>query len=288
MPFNIDPRRIPVIGNSVYNVGQVYRTVSIPCSPDPVVMVQATFAYAPTMIWALIKPEPLELAYERAGRRHRRVRRRRFNAVDFIQLEAPRAGTAGWYMFRVAQFGERVGWYLLVADATTTFAVNWTSMVWEWSGCQTPATGYARCFGAFGTIGTTLTTQTLGVPWPEFESTGSGFATSASVRVTSPGPKTFGGSVILSIVSNTGGTGTIDRVWVERTISGFPPTAIDIEGIPQASGGTAYTVPDVLPGPSVPQTTWRMFVTWSQGRLEHEGGSMQCVAAREGGLAPDP
>lgn len=141
-------RQIPVIGKSIARVGQVIDIVSQPCTPDPVVYVTAAFHDLPKMLWAIFKPDTMDLAVDRAGIKHKKKPRKRFNIFDelnsSIQMPKGKIGTA---MFHLGHMAERIGWYLIIVDATTEFAVNWTSTVYEWSGCDIVGAPFCNGYG---------------------------------------------------------------------------------------------------------------------------------------------
>lgn len=139
----IDVRRIPIIGNDIYQAGQVIDIVSQPCTPSPSILVNAFFANIPMLLWSLVKPSPEDYLTERLGRHHKRRRKNRITIKDFDVGPPPGKRGAAWVEFSAIKFIERIGWYLLVADATTDFAINWTSMAYRYSGCQDPLSGYA-------------------------------------------------------------------------------------------------------------------------------------------------
>lgn len=141
-------KQIPVIGKSIARVGQVYDIVSQPCTPDPIVMVQALFHDAPKLLWSVFKPDVQDLAVDRAGIRHKKKPKRGFNIFDMLDssVQMPK-GRTGWAMFHLGHMAERIGWYLLIVDATTEFAVNWTSTVYEWSGCDIVGAPFCSAYG---------------------------------------------------------------------------------------------------------------------------------------------
>lgn len=150
MPFGTlsGARRIPVIGKSVARVGQVIDIVSQPCSFDPIIAVEALWHDTPKLLWSLFKPDVNDLVTERAGIKHKRKPKRRFNIFDALEGSVPMPkGKVGTAIFHMGSLAQRVGWYLLIVDATTEFAVNWTSTVYEWSGCDIPGTPFCNGYG---------------------------------------------------------------------------------------------------------------------------------------------
>jgi hypothetical protein len=141
-------RRIPVIGKSIARVGQVIDIVSQPCTADPVVIVEALWHDIPTLLWSLYKPDVNDLVTERAGIKHKRKPKRRFNIFDELHGSVPiPSGKVSSVVFHLGSMAQRVGWYLLIADATTNFLVNWTSTVYEWTGCDIPGAPFCNGYG---------------------------------------------------------------------------------------------------------------------------------------------
>lgn len=106
------------------------------------------FTHAPRLAWALAAPDCQDLVFARAGLRHHRKRRLRLdiNALVEAELMDIRVPGYGQWLFKLAGFAQRAGWYFLVIDATTDFLVNWTSTVYQYAGCQV---GNARWMKAF-------------------------------------------------------------------------------------------------------------------------------------------
>lgn len=142
VPYSV--RQVPLIGDTIYHAGQLYDLWATPCATTLRVEVEAFFAYAPTLIWAIVEPGEREIITERLGRSHRRKRKGRFKVYDYdMKLPVPSKGIyrIGW---TIADAVNRVGFYLLIADATIDFLINWTSMVYVMSGCDVPNTPYAE------------------------------------------------------------------------------------------------------------------------------------------------
>lgn len=143
VPYTV--RQLPVIGNLSARVGQVVSILGTPCNPTPEIIVLAAFKAAPKLFWSLYKPDALDKYFERFGTGHHKKRQKRFKVMD--HMTGRQVGTQDgmtWVAFRGAQLAQRIGWYFIVADATTEFAVNWTSTVYEWGGCEVPGTPYAE------------------------------------------------------------------------------------------------------------------------------------------------
>lgn len=135
-PFGINARRVPVIGNTIYNVGQVYDILVQPCGVDTYISVLAFFNYLPRLAWSIYKPTPTDTVTEMLGRRKKRRRGRK---IRYDLLEQPvdvgKTGSIRWVTWKIFAAAERLGWYFIVIDSTVDFLVNWTSMSYTFTGC---------------------------------------------------------------------------------------------------------------------------------------------------------
>lgn len=141
-------RRIPLIGDSIARVGQIIDIAEQPCTLDPIIVVEAVFHDAPKMLWSIFKPDTMDLTTERAGLRHKKKPKKGFNIFDELESSVPvPKGKVGQAVFHLGSMAERIGWYVLIVDATTEFLVNWTSTVYEWSGCDNPNGAFCAAYG---------------------------------------------------------------------------------------------------------------------------------------------
>lgn len=150
-------RQIPLIGSTAYHAGQLYQIMTTPCATDLTIWVEGFFAYAPTLIWAIIEPQPddvlvggirtgLNAGQLATGRRHSVKRRGRVRMVEVNQkqpVELPGVVKAAW---KFIEWERRIGWYLLIADATVDFLLNWTSMVYALSACPVEGQPYQELY----------------------------------------------------------------------------------------------------------------------------------------------
>lgn len=137
--------RLKIYEAPAKKIGQVWDTLGSPCSVSPGLWVAAGFAALPTFALSLIKPEIVEVNLEKRGRRHLKWRRFAFKIFDLQGPQITIRGAPTWVRLGY-NTAERLGWYLLVVDATTDFAVNWTSMAYRFSGCQVPNQPYCIQF----------------------------------------------------------------------------------------------------------------------------------------------
>jgi len=132
---DLDPRRIPIIGDDIYQVGQVIELASQPCAIDPWIAVRGIFQYAPTLIWALFQPDPLDMTFDRAGVKHNRKRYGKVRVQEINQVDLSKLTGGGWALFKTGTLTQKAGWWLIIADATSDYAINWTSLAYAFSGC---------------------------------------------------------------------------------------------------------------------------------------------------------
>lgn len=292
-------RHIPIIGDDIYNVGKAIKIMSQPCGPDPWIAVQAFFTYSPVLLWSLVKPEPMDFLTTRFGRGHHHRRRRRFRANDVWRPTwtdaihgpggkipiAPGLTTALW---RGAMLTERIGWYLLVVDATSDFLINWTTMAWAWSGCAVTDAPYARVWR--DTPDTYFSDRpTRANLWgTHAERHGDATAGGASVQIRAPGPKTFSGSARCHVKEEHGINGQITRVYWTRRTHGQPTEFVDATHMrtPEADGpwNATETHWSTMHGP----TEWWGYVEWTGGRLIVDRIRASATGAPGHGLEHDP
>lgn len=129
--------QLPVIGPWTRRVGAVARMMATPCSPTAQVWVEAFFAAEAKLVWSLFKPDPTDVSFHRGGGRHGHGKNFLFDfaiAIEeelFVGKSAFRAA-----LFTIGELATEVGWWFLIIDAGTEFAVNWMSLAYEWSGCK--------------------------------------------------------------------------------------------------------------------------------------------------------
>lgn len=142
-------RRTPIIGDWLGKIGAIQDIIATPCHITPKIYVSAFFAGIPRMAWALAKPDyfddrkdfirrPGGKSNPLFGPRHGRRRRRRMKVDELLESEFPEAGGFGKYAFKLGELAERLGWYLMIIDASLDLDIYWMSTAYQWSGCQQP------------------------------------------------------------------------------------------------------------------------------------------------------
>lgn len=139
MPFDI-----PFIGDDLAKIGRAIDLYSSPCSPTAEIWVYGFFQAVPTLFISLLKPELIDINIRHRHGRPRKGKRLRFIASAvfrdaIIEIPVPR-----WAVFRIYEWTQRIGWYLLVADATEQFAINWMSLAYAYGGCKSGFIAYSH------------------------------------------------------------------------------------------------------------------------------------------------
>lgn len=284
----IDPRRVPIIGDDIYQVGQVYSIINQSCLPEPVIAVKAMFHYAPTLIWALYKPEALDMTFERVGRRHKRKRYRKVKISALNQLNFNPNDRVTTAMFRLASLTERVGWYLIVADATTDWLLNWTSLAYQWSGCAVTNPDYAGWKGSMPFPVEPIVAQPYQVQGQEHYDAGQGFASNTIIGLVATGPYsiTYQGTPV--IIGYNGQFGEVTKVEIGVRVGSLPWSYEDAEVQDLDDGTTVW---------SYAKQTWAhqnltiqalVRVSWSGGSMAMLNQVFQISGSHPSNLEPDP
>lgn len=143
-------RKIPIIGGTIYKIGQVYDIVNTPCDADPWLWVYGFWHEVPMIFAMLFLPDPIDTVQDRFGRPHHRKRKYRGKAAGYKLPDINPGKGLGWAAWKMTEWIDRVGWYLLIADVSVEFALNWTSTVYKWAGCPLPGTPYRTMSRSYG------------------------------------------------------------------------------------------------------------------------------------------
>lgn len=278
-PFSIDPRRIPVVGHDIYQVGQIYQILSQPCDIDPIIAVQGFFTYLPTLIWQLVEPDPVDFYLERGGRRHKRKRYKKGKLSPADWYQVPEKGGLSWAVFRAGQVAQRAGWYFLVADATTDFVLNWVSLTYSFSGCSNPFATYAIAYDGYPLPIEPVNPVNWVIPFGKTHSQGSAAATQTAVEVTGAGPISVTCAVQLGVVEYQGKTGHVTAVTLveQSTVYGYNRYPLKT-GSPGEEEGEWTTVLQRF-NPTLHNGRYWVEVSWTQGALVVQGGSLKATVA---------
>lgn len=284
---NFSPRQIPIIGNDIYQVGQLYEIISQPCGPDPWIYAKGFFAYTPQLVWTLVKPEQKDVISERFGRPHKRKRKRRFHIAKIDPVGKGAGAGVRQVLWRGFKASERIGWYLSVVDATTDFLVNWHSMAYTFSGCQVPGSSTAQAYGSYGFMGQTLSSLSLVVPGTDNWEQGNAFAGNTEVSINDVGPKFFGGSAALRLEPFLGQLGEIERVYLRVRYFGGATREYDLERQEGTASNGVWTGTNINYDVTAPGADARLRVTWNGGRLFSDSMMLSAMNAPPGGSPPD-
>lgn len=285
--MGFDPRRIPIIGDDIYQVGQVVDLITQPCQPDPTILVKAFFANLPTLIWSFVKPDIFDMTQERFGRAHKRKRKRRFNLYDFSQVPAGPKGSLRWASFRGVQLEQRIGWYFLVADATSDFLINWTSMAYQYSGCHTPNSGWASTGSSAGfqafSVGEPIT---CGLGTPAFST--SWLANNSSIQKLTSGPRSVAAGIEFATPTHVPASPLVEKVELIE-VRGGVPIAHNIDVIqPTGGAGTSATYGDVSYEAQQPPSSYGLRFTAAPGWVRVGSWYIQGSGTDQKGYQHDP
>jgi hypothetical protein len=135
---------LPFIGDDVTKIGRVIDLYSDPCKPSAEIWVYGMFTAIPTLFVALTKPELIDINIKHRGGKPRKGKKYRFKVGDIFRDALVEIPVPRWVVFRIYEWGQRIGWYFLVADAVEDFGINWISMAYKYAGCATPFLVYAN------------------------------------------------------------------------------------------------------------------------------------------------
>ena len=288
MAQQFDPRRIPIIGDDIYQVGQVIDIWGDGCSPQPSIFIRGFFEYTPLLLWSLFKPDPFDLVFDRLGQRHKRKRRRRFRVKDFDALGGPKIPGERGFMYQSIKLVQRIGWYLIIVDATSDFLINWTSMAYQWSGCPAPSPGSASFWGPTGfriSSGVPITVQLRG---NQNAKQGAANATNSNVQINTLGPKQGTGSASLHLEPRLGVTGEITRVFMRVVYLNNVTKDIDFKPEQPGENPGKWTGQLRDFAANLGFAHYRMYATFTVGRLYIDDITLSASGAPNNAIEFDP
>jgi len=283
------PAELPIYKSWRYKVGRAVDLWAVPCTPTPEIWVSAFFHDIPHLLWSLTKPDSMDLTFDRFGLKHKRKPKKRFNIIDdMIGSSSVPGGKVGVALFRGAQIAQRVGWYLLVADATADFAINWVSTAYRWTGCDQAAAGYGS---SIGKTGYRLIHDFEGDPAPIWDPVGDQFPVTASAGYMQVAPGHDSNCGVSISVRSEAGTGYDPGIISSVELVDYDSGAIIGQATPTLMSDGSYLARTyfrdwnaIKPSKkfgvklTVPQTAWFNF----------EGSTFSCMADKDQGLISDP
>lgn len=141
-PFTTFEPITPQIVDWPSKIGRLVALSATPCSPTPQIVAYGFFVSLPILVITLFKPDAQDSWLHRFGRPHKRRRKWgiKHGTIIFPQEPIPKGwATATWLL---GEWAQRLGWYFLVVDATTDFLINWTSLIYAYSGCPSQGMPY--------------------------------------------------------------------------------------------------------------------------------------------------
>jgi hypothetical protein len=135
---------VPVAGRYALKATKIYRQFANPCSPTPEAWFLGYFAAAPALLWSLYGPDCQDQAYARFRKPHGSRRHTLLNISASSLPVAPPGSGIGWALFQGAEFAQRVGWYMLLADSFADWIIAGTSQAYKFSQCTEPGGAYCQ------------------------------------------------------------------------------------------------------------------------------------------------
>lgn len=140
VPYTI--RQLPVVGRWASRIGRTIDIWGHPCNTEPEVWVRAAWQTVPYMLIALIKPSGVEAGRARFGRGHGKTPKFKLTSlVEIPGMAHPIPGAFTWALFRLTGVGAAILQYVQFADIATGGLLQWSSLVYQYSGCQVPGGG---------------------------------------------------------------------------------------------------------------------------------------------------
>lgn len=156
---------VPLIGPWTSRIGKVNRILGFPCHPSPEIWIEAFVSAALHGVLSIVSPTCIDYAMSRFGRQKPRgrhgapggpgPRKPRLHSDPYKVLPLGKiglTGKGGLFALRGAELLRALGWWLTIIDATTDGLVNWTSLAYQWSGCDQPGSTGAQAHAIQGNV----------------------------------------------------------------------------------------------------------------------------------------
>lgn len=148
--------KLPLIGPWLGRIGKSAQILSTPCMNSPLIIAQAAAMAAPRLLYSLFGPDCTDDLYDYLrGKGGLHGRKSIFGTLGSLPPTAAAEGLPVW-MYELGDLGQKVGWYFALVDSTLEGILNWTSLVYQYSGCHIPGTPYAQSSMDSGNIGTNI------------------------------------------------------------------------------------------------------------------------------------
>ncbi len=281
---------IPKIGQWVGRVGKVDAILSNSCAPSPEIWIHAAIYNSPLLVWSFFKPSPTDYLAERLGRKKRGGKFSAFATTSPIGNQ-PTSGAA-WLAFRSFQFTRMVGWYFTLADATTGFALNWTSTAYRWNGCVVPGGQWAQAHALDGAVELLPPIDFIFAHWiPD----GSSFMGVGPTGIAVGNNQQA--SVSFSLSSRPNSFGLPDASWSANLVNGASGVVVaegynrkDKDGNTYSNGTFANGIAwNRAANKALSGGNYQVWVQKSFGVIEWSGGSMSATSSpTSNAITPDP
>jgi hypothetical protein len=156
LPYQYQVGKVPIIGPWYGRIGRIWNINSMPCAPEPLVIFQAAAVAAPRLLYSLFGPDCIDDAYDwlkggakkgkGPGIKPRGGHRRGVGWKTQGSKNAPGYGDGSLqdWVIPLGDLAQRIGWYMAVIDTSLEGVVNFSSLVYQYSGCKGFDTPYAQ------------------------------------------------------------------------------------------------------------------------------------------------
>lgn len=135
-------RQLPLVGPWAARIGRTVEIWGQPCNTPIEIWVLAAWMTIPRCLIMLIKPSAIEYGRSRFGRKHGKRPKIRLTGLAQVQgIGIPIKGKFTWILFRLSGVGAAILQYIQFIDVSTRGLLQWSTMVYTFSGCQVPGGG---------------------------------------------------------------------------------------------------------------------------------------------------
>lgn len=135
---------IPIIGPWMGKIGRLQQIQAIPCNPTPKIMAYAFWQQLPFLIYTLTVPDCEDIIQGAIGGfRHKHRRGLHIKDGHVVPGHPPEPGI-GWRAFDLWELSDKVGFWMMIIDASLDLEINWMSTAYQYSGCGVASPSFAQ------------------------------------------------------------------------------------------------------------------------------------------------
>jgi hypothetical protein len=117
-----------------------------PCQVDVFLWTLGYFAASPVLLFSIHSPDCIDYAADRVRAGHRKKRKGSVNPADMaMPIAAPKEGF-GWAVFKLGGYAQKIGFHMMLIDATLDWVIYGTSFAYQLQGCRDPMQPFATIF----------------------------------------------------------------------------------------------------------------------------------------------